>query len=52
MKTEQLLQICVAMMAALATLMLGTSQDSTILPVVALAVAVTSLIFTDFLGWF
>ena len=39
MKTEQLLQICVAMMAALATLMLGTSQDSTILPVVALAVA-------------
>ena len=39
-------------MAALATLLLGTSQDSSSLPVIALTVAATSLLFTDFLGWF
>ena len=52
MTSERLLQSCVASMAALATLMLGTSQDSIMLPVIAIAVAISSLIFTDFLGWF
>lgn len=52
MKTEQRLQVCVALMASLATLMLGTSQDSTVLPVLAMLAAVLALIFTDFLEWF
>ena len=52
MNHERWLQICVSAMAALGTLMLGTSQDSTSLPVIALIVAGASLLFTDFLGWF
>ena len=52
MTTEKLLQVCVTAMAALATMMLGTSQESTTLPVIAIIVSATSLLFTDFLGWF
>ena len=52
MTTERILQVCVTAMAALATLMLGTSQESTSLPVIAVLVSATSLIFTDMLGWF
>ena len=52
MKNEGKLQTCIAIMAALAIMMLGTSQDSTTLPAVGLLVAFASLIFTDLLGWF
>lgn len=52
MTTERMLQFCVSMMAALATLMLGTSQESSLLPIIGLVVALASLFFTDFLGWF
>ena len=52
MNSERLLQFCVASMAALATLMLGTSEDSAVLPVAGVVAAVFSLVFTDYLGWF
>jgi len=52
MKNEGKLQTCIAIMAALAIMMLGTSQDSTTLPAVGLLVAFASLVFTDLLGWF
>lgn len=52
MTAERLLQICIASMAALATLMLGTSQDSVMLPISAFAAALLSVCFTDVLGWF
>ncbi len=52
MKVERLLQICVTTMAALGTLLLGMSQDRGGLVLIALVVAVSSLVLTDFLGWF
>lgn len=52
MRTDRRLNVCVALMCVLATVMLGTSQDSSTLPVIALVVAATSLLFTDFLEWF
>jgi hypothetical protein len=39
-------------MAALAIMMLGSSQDSATLPLVGLLVAFGALFFTDLLGWF
>lgn len=52
MRTERVFQICVSIMAVLATLMLATSQSNNLLPVVAFFAAMTALIFTDILGWF
>ena len=52
MRTERIFQICVSIMAVLATLMLATSQSNNLLPVVAFFAAMTALIFTDILGWF
>lgn len=52
MNTEKLFQICVSSMAVLATLMLGTSQGNSLLPLFAFCAAVLALVFTDFLGWF
>ena len=52
MTTERMLQICVSLMAALGTLMLGTSQDSGSLPAVGMLLAFLAFVFTDFLGWF
>lgn len=52
MNTERMMQVCVAMMAALATLMLGTSQESATLPIIGLLAALTALFFTDILKWF
>lgn len=45
------LKVCVSLMAAFATVMLGTSQNSTTLPVVAIIAAGASLLLTDYLGW-
>lgn len=52
MTTRRLLQFCIAMMASLATLMLGLSQDDVSLAVVAVTAASVSLVFCDILGWF
>lgn len=52
MSTEMMLQFCVSTMAVLATVMLGTSQEHSLLPVLALLAASISLIFTDYLRWF
>ena len=49
---ERRLQICLAAVAALGTLLLGLGQSSVTLPVVAVFAAVTSVYFTDHLGWF
>src|SRR6056297_867294 len=46
------LQISVALMTAIATLLLGLSQDNTALASGALFVPLASLIFIDWLGWF
>ena len=52
MSTEKLLQFCVSLMAVLATVMLGTSQENSVLPVAAFLAATASLIFTDYFKWF
>ena len=52
MKVDRLLQISVASMAALATMLLGMGQANAVLPTVAIFTAVTSVVFTDHLGWF
>ena len=49
---ERRLQICLATVAALGTLLLGLGQSSVTLPIVAIFAAVTSVWFTDHLGWF
>ena len=49
---ERLLQINLAVLAALATLVLGLAQSDLKLPVMALGAAIGSVIFTDALGWF
>ncbi len=52
MSTEKLLQFCVSSMAVLATVMLGTSQENSVLPVAAFLAATVALIFTDYFRWF
>ena len=52
MKIERILQACVAVMAALGITMLGSSQDSVLLPFVGLLVAFFAFFFTDVFGWF
>ncbi len=49
---ERHLQICLAAVAALGTLLLGLGQASVTLPIIAVFAAVTSVYFTDHLGWF
>ena len=49
---ERRLQICLAAVASLGTLLLGLGQSNVTLPVVAIFAAVTSVYFTDHLGWF
>src|SRR5688572_18551291 len=52
MPVERLLQIHVAVLAALGTLLLGMGQQKATLPVLAIFAAVTSVYFTDILRWF
>ncbi len=52
MPIERLLQIHVACLTALGTLLLGMGQRSPVLPVLAIFAAITSVIFTDRLVWF
>ena len=52
MIVERLLQIHMAALAALATLMLGRGQASNLLPTLMIIAAISSVIFTDVLGWF
>lgn len=49
---EQLLQICVAVMAVLGTILLGLEQRDAILPLMTTIVVITSYIFTDRKQWF
>jgi len=49
---ERLLQINVAVLAVLATVLLGLGQANAYLPLVALFAATVSLVFTDTFGWF
>lgn len=46
------LSIVMAVMASLSTAMLGMGQGSVVLPAMTLMAAVTSVVFTDLLGWF
>lgn len=52
MTVQRLLQIHVATMAALGTVLLGMGQRNPVLPMIAIFTAVTGVIFTDVLRWF
>lgn len=52
MRIERTIQVCVAMMAAVATMLLAMSQQSSSLATLAVFVAGLSLLFTDVYGWF
>ena len=52
MNVERLLQINIATLAALGTLLLGMGQRSVLLPVLSIVAAVTSVCVTDSLGKF
>jgi transglutaminase-like putative cysteine protease len=52
MKIERLLQWNIAGLTVVGTLLLGLGQDNPMLPVLSLFAAVTSIYFTDTLGWF
>lgn len=52
MKLELILQIHVAALAILGAILLGMGQRSSLLPLLAVFAAVTSVIFTDTLHWF
>lgn len=51
MSIERMLQVCVATMAALGTLLFGIGQQSVTLPLLSALAAVTSLYVTDIRGW-
>ncbi|HEY1064799.1 MAG TPA: transglutaminaseTgpA domain-containing protein, partial [Pirellulales bacterium] len=51
MPLELLLQISVAALSAMGTLLMGIGENNVSLPVLGLFVAATSLYFTDHLGW-
>lgn len=51
MSIERQLQIAVAVMASMGTLLLGMGSDNVLLPVVAIFVAASSLYLTDKYGW-
>jgi hypothetical protein len=52
MRTELLLQCCLATTVVLATLLLGMGQQNLVLPAMAIFSAGTSVYFTDYRGWF
>ncbi len=52
MSLERLLQITVATLASLATLLLGMGQQSVAMPLAVIAAAFLSVWLTDFTGWF
>ncbi len=49
---ERYLQISVALLAAVGTIILGFGQRSATLPVMAIFAAATAVYFSDYLGWF
>jgi protein-glutamine gamma-glutamyltransferase len=52
MKLERIVQVHVALLAILGAVLLGMGQRSSLLPLLAVFAAVTSVIFTDTLNWF
>lgn len=52
MTVERLLQLHVAVLAALGTLLLGMGQREAVLPILTIFAAATSVYFTDTLRWF
>jgi transglutaminase-like putative cysteine protease len=52
MKLERIVQIHIAGLAIVGAVLLGMGQDNTMLPLLAVFAAVTSVIFTDTLHWF
>lgn len=52
MTVERLLQIHVAILAALGTLLLGMGQREPVLPILSIFAAATSVYFTDTIRWF
>jgi len=51
MKVERYLQICTAAVAVMGSLLLGIGERAPVLPLMVLMAALTSVIFTDILGW-
>lgn len=51
MSLERSLQICMAAMAALATLLLGMGERNSVLPILAVGVAASSVYFVDVRRW-
>ena len=51
MKVERYLQICTAAVAVIGSLLLGIGERAPELPLMMLMAALTSVIFTDILGW-
>jgi transglutaminase-like putative cysteine protease len=52
MKLERIVQVHVALLAILGAVLLGMGQRSSLLPLLAVFAAVTSVVFTDTLNWF
>jgi len=52
MKLERIVQVHVAFLAILGAMLLGMGQRSSLLPLLAVFAAVTSVVFTDTLDWF
>ena len=52
MNVERVLQILVAVISVLSAVLLGLEGPESVLPAFVLFAAVTSIIFTDVLGWF
>ena len=51
MRVERLLQISIAVLVSLSTLLLGMGERNLTLPVVAIIVSASSLYLTDHKGW-
>jgi len=51
MKVERYLQICTASVAVIGSMLLGIGERAPELPLMMLIAALTSVIFTDILGW-
>ena len=52
MKLERIVQVHVALLAIMGAVLLGLGQRSSLLPLLAVFAAVTSVVFTDTLNWF
>ncbi|HWB08252.1 MAG TPA: DUF3488 and transglutaminase-like domain-containing protein [Pirellulales bacterium] len=50
-RAERLLQVCLAALTSLGTLLLGMGERNVVLPVLAIIVAVSSVYLTDVKGW-